>query len=1037
MENLTKFQQLLRQLFQFDCQDLDFGIYRVLNYKRRQVEEFINDRLPKIVDGAFAQYAAANRKEVERELEAKRHEIEDTARKLGQQAFDTTGHLGMAFRETPLGKQFIELEQKAQVGRVADELKASVYNDLYTFFSRYYEDGDIFSKPRRGKVEIPFTGHEDVVLHWANKDQYYIKTGEQFKSYRFKADKTAVQFALQNVSTEQNNNQGEKRYFVLGEESPIDFDNKTKTLTVSFKYRPLTDPEKKTYGKTENQKPQDKLNAVAEEAILKRVKDATLKVRLAQTVGEGKPSLLLYHLNRFTKKNSTDFFIHKNLRGFLGRELEDFLKTEVLRVDELLAGNPADLDRHLRRGQVVRTVAIDIIDFLSQVEDFQKRLFEKRKFVVRTEYCITVDRLPEPLWDEVLKNKAQLEEWQQLYTLRKKEPDKKFLKEHKTLMVDTRHFPENFKWRLLAAFDDLDVALDGVLIKSENFQALALLLAKYRERVRCVYIDPPYNTGTDEFIYKDNYQHSCWLTMLGDRLRLAAGFIQEQGVLLVSIDEIEQPNLQLILDQIYGRENSVATFVWEGGRKNDSKLVSISHEYILCYAKSADSLKRANITWGVRKEGIDDIYKKVESLKRVHGRNYKKISNALAEWLDGLPDNHAAKRHSQYWAVDQRGVYFPSDIGWHGGGGPKYRVLHPDTKKACKVPERGWMYPTPERMKEAIEQRLVHFGDDHTTVPNAKAYLKDNEYEVLNSVFYRDRRGASKRLRSFLGRAVSGRDVFENPKDELLLARLMQPIVKDGELAFDFFGGSGSTAHAVTVMNQQGGGRRKYLMVEMGDWFEGVMLPRLKKLAFSDLWKDGEPADGKAISQFVKYCTLEQYEDTLNNLALVRAKDAELALKTFGDEYLLRYMLDFETAGSASLLAVQRLRHPFGYTLKVQDGDETAEHTVDLVETFNYLLGLHVKKLREFRDGKRVYRVTLGETRNGKSLVVVWRDLEGLEDKKDQLQKDCQFIETEILPVLLGRNKRPDRLLVNGTCVVEGVEPIEPEFKRLMFAPIG
>jgi adenine-specific DNA-methyltransferase len=302
---------------------------------------------------------------------------------------------------------------------VAHQLHASVYNDLYTFFSRYYQDGDIFSRPRRGKVEIPFTGNEDVVLQWANRDQYYIKTGEQFKSYRFKVDDAAVEFALRNVTAEQNNNRGEKRYFVLAKESAkepaISFDDETKRLTVSLEYRPLTDKEKGTYGKTEVQKPQENLNTAAVTAIVNRVKEPIVKGRLAQPIGEGKPPLLLYHLARFTRKNSTDFFIHKDLSGFLQRELDDFLKTEVIRGDELLTIEHPEVSRHaLLRAQVVRHIAENIIDFLAQVENFQKRLFEKRKFIVRSEYCITLDRLPESLWGDVLKNKAQLSEWQRL-----------------------------------------------------------------------------------------------------------------------------------------------------------------------------------------------------------------------------------------------------------------------------------------------------------------------------------------------------------------------------------------------------------------------------------------------------------------------------------------------------------------------------------------------------------------------------------------------------------------------------------------------
>ena len=392
---LPKFQRLLRELFQFDCQDLDFGMYRVLNLKRGEIEKFIAERLPQIVEEAFAEYASADHRELERELEEKRREIEQTASKLGQQAFEPNGQLVFAIRETPLGKQFIELQTKAQAGRVADELKASVYNDLYAFFSRYYDDGDIFSKPRRGRVEVPFTGHEDVVLYWANKDQYYIKTSEQFKSYRFSANPPSsppfVEFKLNNVAVEQNNNQGERRYYVLAARAPLSWDDKAKTLSMFFEYRRLTETEKKTYGKTETQKLQDKLNEHAEQRLLKNngpKLPPEVKARLAQSLGEDKPSLLRHHLTRFTRKNTSDFFIHKNLRGFLAGELNDFIKTEVLRVHELIAQQRGLGERQLARARVVRTIAEKLIAFLAQIEDFQKKLFEKRKFVVRTDYCV-------------------------------------------------------------------------------------------------------------------------------------------------------------------------------------------------------------------------------------------------------------------------------------------------------------------------------------------------------------------------------------------------------------------------------------------------------------------------------------------------------------------------------------------------------------------------------------------------------------------------------------------------------------------------
>jgi adenine-specific DNA-methyltransferase len=267
---LKKFQDLLRQLFQFDSADLDFGIYRILNYKRREIDEFIAHRLPQIVEGAFEGYAQTERGSLQKRIEETKKKILEN---LGKEAFDEQGQL-VKFHETPLGKEYTTLLEEFAHYQISEDLKTRVYNDLYTFFSRYYEDGDFIAKRRYGRDEtyaIPYNG-EEVVLHWATKDQYYIKTGERFKNYRFKVkistkvknstrveNATEVQeytvaFELRSAKTEQNNNKGEKRYFVLASDSPVVLDPKTKTITVFFEYRPLTDVEQKEFGGTEQQK---------------------------------------------------------------------------------------------------------------------------------------------------------------------------------------------------------------------------------------------------------------------------------------------------------------------------------------------------------------------------------------------------------------------------------------------------------------------------------------------------------------------------------------------------------------------------------------------------------------------------------------------------------------------------------------------------------------------------------------------------------------------------------------------------------------
>jgi adenine-specific DNA-methyltransferase len=552
---LKKFQDLLRQLFQFDSADLDFGIYRILNYKRREIDEFIAHRLPQIVKEDFKGYAQTERESLQKRIEETKKKILENQKKilenLGKEAFDEQGQL-VKFHETRLGEEYTALLEEYTAllkelahYQISEDLKIRIYNDLYTFFSRYYEDGDFIAKRRYGRDEtyaIPYNG-EEVVLHWATKDQYYIKTGERFKNYRFKVkistkdeDSTEVKnstrvenatevqeytvaFELCSAKTEQNNNKGEKRYFVLASHSPVVLDPETKTLTAFFEYRPLNEAEQKEFGRTEQQKPQDNLNKKAANDILEQLRDLSskdpkasedsrkeledLKAQLEKPEAANEQSRLMKHLTRFTRRNTSDFFIHKDLRGFLRRELDFFIKSQSLLLDELLAQEENLTHQHIQQARVVRDIGYKIIDFLAQVEDFQKRLFEKKKFVIRTEYCLTIDRVPEDLWDEVLGNEAQLAEWRELYGV--DPPTKDSLNQHRTLVVDTRHFSEDFKWRLLERFDDLDEALDGVLIKSENFQALNLLLEKYRGKVKCIYIDPPFNTGTNEFLYKNNY----------------------------------------------------------------------------------------------------------------------------------------------------------------------------------------------------------------------------------------------------------------------------------------------------------------------------------------------------------------------------------------------------------------------------------------------------------------------------------------------------------------------------------------------------
>ena len=358
-------------------------------------------------------------------------------------------------------------------------------------------------------------------------------------------------------------------------------------------------------------------------------------------------------------------------------------------------------------------------------------------------------------------------------------------------------------------------APNHILIEGDNLEALTALAYTHEGKIDVIYIDPPYNTGNNDFVYndkfvdkEDSYRHSKWLSFMAKRLRIAKQLLSDKGVIFISIDDNEQAQLKLLCDEMFGEQNFIATLIWSAGRKNDSKYISVSHEYILCYVHSIAFLKQSEIFWKERKQGIEDIYKTAIKIRKKHGTDYAAMSEELKEWYKNLPVNNPARNHSHYSCIDERGIYFPSDISWPGGGGPKYTVLHPVTHKPVRIPNRGWVYPTKERMDEIISMGLVHFGNDENSVPCKKTYLSENEYSTPYSVFYKDGRAATKRLKTLMGYVA-----FQNPKDEEILQNIFSFSSYADSTFLDFFAGSGTTLHATMQLNAKDGGHRKCILV--------------------------------------------------------------------------------------------------------------------------------------------------------------------------------------------------------------------------------
>jgi adenine-specific DNA-methyltransferase len=399
----------------------------------------------------------------------------------------------------------------------------------------------------------------------------------------------------------------------------------------------------------------------------------------------------------------------------------------------------------------------------------------------------------------------------------------------------------------------------NLFIEGDNLEVLKLLQKSYLGKVKMIYIDPPYNTGND-FIYPDNYSetldtylaytgqvdvegrkfstntetdgrfHSKWMNMMYPRLFLAKNLLREDGVIFISIDDHEVQNLRTVCNEIFGEENFVAQLVWERGRKNDAKLFSVGHEYIIVYCK----FKSQALLWREEKPGAKEILNEYSRLKDLYGEDYKAIQVGIREFYEQLTledKNHLSLKHRRYSRVDKNGIWRDDNISWPGGNGPRYDVLHPITKMPCKVPDAGWRFATWEKFMLYYKHDFIVFRTDHTEPPILKRYLnyvstefdpeskrkstgttdeEESNVQVMPSVFYKSAQPIVVRLRDLMNG-----DVFPNPKDPELIGRWTSYVSEKDSIILDFFAGSATTAHAVLDLNKTDGGNRRFICVQI------------------------------------------------------------------------------------------------------------------------------------------------------------------------------------------------------------------------------
>jgi adenine-specific DNA-methyltransferase len=1091
-----KLKTLLKELFQLDQPDLDFGLYRIMHAKSGEVTAFLDaDLLPQVKE-AFALYQPADKAALQAELD---------------QIVGSVQAAGMNPDDSPKVRELREKIASSAVDIAA--LEAEVYDHLYSFFRRYYSEGDFLSKRvyKEGVYAIPYEG-EEVTLHWANKDQYYIKTSEYLRDYciRLRPDDAAhpmrVHFRLTDAAEGEHGNvkaaDGKDRVFVLAaagdsghEFLTIDDGPQGPELSIRFEYRPatLTDwPAEVREGKTKPPAQKD-LAAVAVGRVLAVSAEpfgpwiAELRKPHVTASGEAADySRLEGHLKRYTARNTFDYFIHKDLGTFLRRELDFYIKNEVMHLDDIENEKVPRVEQYLSKIKVIRRIAGKIIDFLAQLEDFQKKLWLKKKFVVETQWCVRVGCIPEEFYDEIAANDAQRDEWVSLLAIDEIEGDlttlgystplkPEFLKAHSTLVVDTRHFDADFTARLLEAMGDIDEETDGVLFHSENFQALSLMRSRYEEDIQCIYIDPPYNTDAGPIDYKNGYRDSSWMTLMCDRLQQAFGFLEEDGVLCVTIDDYQVHELGDLLNRVFGKERQLGTAVIRNNPSGRSTVegLSICHEYAFFYQRDHGSLKRFPRT----EEQLDRFTE--EGGEYVDWRNFRK---------DGGEVTHRAQRPKQFYPLyitEASGKIRIPRMTWNEAN----RSWNIDEEA---LPSEVVLFPVDERGSDRVWS-LNHIS----ALENMNALEVRRNREGKVQVYRRHRPSDGILPRSWWDRNVYAAREHGTAALNALFAKSPFSFAKSPHAVqdsiwvsglnanahgrvLDFFGGSGTTAHAVINLNRTDEGWRRFLLVEMGAYFDFVLVPRVKKLVFTPEWKDGKPKrlatpqEAERSPRIMKIVRLESYEDTLNNLD-IRRSDAQKSLldepAAKGDgklreQYLLKYMLDVETRGSHSLLNVAAFRDPTAYRLSVKrpGSDESREVCVDLLETFNWLIGLTVEAIaapqvfsaaferdaeqRLQLKGGRIkadpkgpfwFRRVEGKLADGRKALIVWRKLG---DDLEQANLVLDHFLTEKLKIST-KDFEFDVIYVNGSNNLENLKApddtwkvrlLEEEFHRLMFA---
>jgi adenine-specific DNA-methyltransferase len=1053
--SINQLKFFLKEMFQFNSNDLDFGIYRIYNLKRKEIENFIDSKDENCLEPIINKTLELVSK-IEKQVEQKAlyNFLKDSNKEsllndpLGN--FEKIQQLIINFCDNEQEQENLKatLTASTKEFNITDEIKDKIYNHILGYFEMYYSNGDFgYNNRSRNLYKVPYEADydgNDTMFHWKHKGSLYIKTGASFNAIKFKINHIGKEFELRletnETSTDEevarNNNKDSKqkhykfnRFEEVEGVTRIVFNLSDKSTTKADLYKSLfkevfkSDEDIDKYlfseGKAVFNDLTDDYDKVQDGSMKGigslRVNRKTLLPKINKNFEKGTKIEIendhftdetletIYNidqkLNSFYIGNDSDYFIHENLQDFLTQEKERYIKNHILSDLQTILDGKLD-NTTLIIAKAFESVSSRIIEFLSTIEEFQKKLFTMKKKVVESEYCLTIDKIDEKYYPEMLDNKAQVLEWESLFSVKVKTLAD--LKAHSTLVLDTRFFKQidgsnPFKDKVLEEIENLEDEINGVLINSENYQALSFIQERFKGNIKGIYIDPPYNTGGDEgFLYKDSFKHSSWLTLMENRLILAKQLLKNNGTFAISIDINELHSSIKLMNSLFGsaNEKAIATVrrsSVSGAKVINPGIVNIS-EYFLIYSHTANNWDNNKIFREKDRDTRYNTFIRNRDLD-VSKWEFSTILESFASYKGILKSKLKKELGENYDKELETFIYSNSNAIC------RFAALDDESVSDSAVQMKY-------KSKEEPDKIFVLSREDKSD------YIFKNGDVIL---FFEDR------LIEVAGRKVFGElvadiwdDVLPNDihneggvklrkgkKPEKLIHRFVELSTNkaSNEWVLDYFGGSGTTGGVALKSG------RKFVVIEMGKYFNTLTLPRLKNALFGEQsgiskvtgWKGGG---------IVKYLVLEQYEDVLDAIEQIEGDTPK--------NFPLKYLYKPELNKINSTLDICK---PFSN--KIKYGQPTKEGFIDLVDTYNYLQGYEVKTLKTYAIGSKFYKVI--ETIDNR--VLVWRDINlGEDDSKNVMEIADKYPEIDSIEVNADFNilaTQKDKQLQVGKRVLE------------------